>query len=47
MNICYFFIADKIKEGEMAMGYCAANEMIGDHFTIPLQGALFCSFDLS
>ncbi len=26
------------------MAYCPATEMIGDHFTKPLQGALFCKF---
>ncbi len=28
----------------MTIGYCPALEMIGDHFTKPLQGALFCCF---
>ncbi len=41
MNIWYFFITDRVKKGEMTIGYCPASEMIGDHFTKPLQGALF------
>ncbi len=28
----------------MDVGYCPAHEMIGDHFTKPLQGALFRKF---
>ncbi len=44
MNIHYFFITDWIKKGEIAIGYCPAQEMIGDHFTKPLQGALFRPF---
>ncbi len=41
MNICYFFITKRIKKGEITMGYCLAAEMVVDHFTKPLQGALF------
>ncbi len=44
MNIRYFFITDRFKQGEMTIGYCPASEMIGDHFTKPLQGALFHRF---
>ncbi len=40
MNICYFFITGRIKQNEMTMNYCLAAEMIGDHFTKPLQGGL-------
>ncbi len=46
MNIRYFFITDRIKRGEMSMSYCPATEMIGDHYTKPLQGALFRKFRL-
>ena len=44
MNIRYFFITDRVKSGEMTIGYCPATKMIGDHFTKPLQGALFRRF---
>ncbi len=44
MNIRYFFITDRIKQRQMMVGYCLASEMIGDYFTKPLQGALFCKF---
>ncbi len=44
MNIRYFFITDRVNKGEMTIGYCPASEMIGDHFTKPLQGALFRPF---
>ncbi len=44
MNIRYFFIVDQIKKGEMTVKYCPAGDMIADHFTKPLQGALFRQF---
>ncbi len=40
MNIRYFFLTDRIKKGEMTMGYCPATDMIGHHFTKPLQGGI-------
>jgi len=42
MNIRYFLIMDRIKKGEMTMGYCPAGDMISNHFTTTLQGILFC-----
>jgi len=44
MNIRYFFITDRVKKGEMTIRYCPASEMVGDHFTKPLQGVLFRRF---
>jgi hypothetical protein len=41
MNIRYFFIADRAKNGELRIEYCPTEEMIGDFFTKPLQGAQF------
>jgi hypothetical protein len=41
MNIRYFFIADRAKNGELRIEYCPTAEMIGDFFTKPLQGAQF------
>ena len=41
MNIRYFFVTDKIKKGEVKVAYCPMQEMLGDFFTKPLQGAQF------
>ena len=40
-NIQYFFITDKVKNGEVNIKYMPTGEMITDYFTKPLQGALF------
>jgi len=44
INIRYFFITDRVKSGEICIEHCPTNEMIGDFFTKPLQGAKFCKF---
>ena len=44
INICYFFITDRIKSGEAAVKYCPTEMMIGDFYTKPLQGSLFKVF---
>ena len=41
LNIRYFFVTDKIKKGEVKVAYCPMQEMLGDFFTKPLQGAQF------
>ena len=41
INIQYFFIIDKIKNGEVDIKYMPTSKMIADYFTKPLQGALF------
>ena len=41
INIRYFFITNKIKNGEVDIKYMPTGEMIADYFTKPLQGALF------
>ena len=38
----YFFITDDIKNKEVSVEYCPKEEMAGDYFTKPLQGAKFC-----
>jgi len=40
----YFFITDRIEKQEVSVEYCPTEEMIGDFFTKPLQGALFRKF---
>ena len=44
MNIRYFFVADVQERKQITMTYCPTDEMIGDFFTKPLQGAKFRRF---
>ena len=41
INIRYFFVTDKVNNGEIKIEYCPTKQMVGDFFTKPLQGALF------
>ena len=41
INIRYFFVADRIKNGELRVAYCPTEEMVADFYTKPLQGRLF------
>jgi len=41
IDICYFFVSDRIKQGEVRVEYCPTADMLGDFFTKPLQGATF------
>ena len=41
MDIRYFFITDCVKQGLTTIQYCPTEDMHGDFFTKPLQGALF------
>ena len=40
INIRYFFIADRVKSGEIKIRYCPTGIMLADYFTKPLQGLL-------
>jgi len=44
VNIRYFFVADRVKAGEVNIKYCPTGEMRGDFFTKPLQGTAFRKF---
>jgi hypothetical protein len=44
INVRYFFIRDQINSGEITVEHCPATEMLTDHFTKPLQGAMFRKF---
>jgi hypothetical protein len=44
INVRYFFIRDQISSGEITVEHCPATEMLADHFTKPLQGAMFRKF---
>jgi hypothetical protein len=44
INIRYFFIADRVAQKEVSIEYCGTDDMIGDFYTKPLQGAKFIKF---
>ena len=44
INIRYFFITDRARNGEVSIDWCPTGEMVGDYMTKPLQGALFRRF---
>jgi len=41
IDIRYFFINDRIHDGDLRVEYCPTEDMIGDFFTKPLQGSQF------
>jgi hypothetical protein len=41
IDIRYFFVTDRVKNGEMRIEYCPTADMVADFFTKPLQGSLF------
>ena len=41
INIRYYFVADRIKDGELRVEYCPTGDMVADFCTKPLQGSLF------
>ncbi len=44
INIRYFFVTDRVATGELTLVWCPTDDMIGDFFTKPNQGALFTKF---
>jgi hypothetical protein len=44
INIRYYFVTDRINNGEVDIVYCPTKEMIADFFTKPLQGTAFTGF---
>ena len=44
INVHYYFIKDQVETGDMVIEHCPTEEILGDHFTKPLQGALFRKF---
>ena len=44
INIWFFFITDRVNQGELSVVWCPTGDMIGDFATKPLQGALFRKF---
>ncbi len=39
--IRYFFVTDRIQKGDVSVKWCPTEDMTGDFWTKPLQGALF------
>ena len=44
LNVRFFFVTDCIQKGEMEIGWCPTEDMIGDFATKPVQGAQFRKF---
>jgi hypothetical protein len=44
VNICCFFITDRINKNELSIEWCPTGNMIGDYATRPLQGPAFKKF---
>ena len=44
INIRYFFVTDRIAKGDVKVEWCPTEDMTGDFWTKPLQGALFRRF---
>ena len=41
INTRYFFVTDRVRNGELEVIWCPTEDMTGDFWTKPLQGALF------
>ena len=44
INVRYYSIKDLVETGNVVIGHCLTEKMLGGHFTNPLQGALFRNF---
>jgi hypothetical protein len=44
IRVRHFFIKDNIKSGDITLKHCPVTDMLGDHFTKPLQGRMFQNF---
>ena len=44
INTRYFFVTDRIEKGDVSVTWCPTEDMTGDFWTKPLQGALFKRF---
>ena len=44
INMRYYFIKDRVETGGVVIEHCPTEEMLGGHFTKPLQGALLRKF---
>jgi hypothetical protein len=41
INIRYYYVTDRIKNGKLRVEYCPTGDMVADFCTKPLQGSLF------
>jgi Reverse transcriptase (RNA-dependent DNA polymerase) len=41
IDIRFYFVADRVANGDLRIEHCPTEEMVADYFTKPLQGALF------
>ena len=41
INICYFFITDRVNMKELTIEWCPTKQMVADFMTKPLQGSRF------
>jgi hypothetical protein len=41
INIRFFFVADRVANGDLRIEHCPTEDMVADYFTKPLQGAPF------
>ena len=41
LDVRYYFVTNKIKNGEVKIAYCPTKDMLGDFFTKLLQGSAF------
>ena len=44
INVRYFFITDRIENGDLSIEYCPTEEMLSDYMAKPLQGNKFMHF---
>ena len=44
LNIRYYFLSDRIANGELRVEFCPTDNMVADYFTKPLQGEKFRKF---
>ena len=44
INVCYYFIKDKVETKDVVIEHCPTEEMLGEHLTNSLQVALFSMF---
>ena len=44
INVCYYFIKDRVETGDVVIEHFPTEKMFGGHFTKPLQGALLMKF---
>ena len=44
IDVCYFFVKDRVEHGDLVIKHCPAATMWGDYFTKPKQGRDFKTF---